>query len=425
MPGYGKQTAKAGRAFWRARRDMTQVVNVYQQGSLLAANFNHLWATALNRDDIGYFAMLHDDIGAEDFWLDTLIGEMESEGLDILGVPIPIKDMRGVTSLAIHEPGDNWRIRCRLSMADIFSLPETFTSEDLGAPLLLNTGCWVCRFDPAWREKVHFTINDEIVYDTGLKRFIAITEPEDWYFSRLLHELGLKIGATRKVHAVHTGEVEFLNSHPWGQCSYDREYVSKSPVPEVDRDGFRYPRGVKGWLSYDEGKALWRLARGKRVLEIGSYCGLSTICMAQAAGRVVAIDPHDGRGTAHPGTDTHAEFWANIHRHDLKNVECIRGTSSDVLRQSERLGTLADLKAFNLIFIDGAHDTESVRTDIRHALPLLAPGGLLAFHDYDKPGQPIDPGVKVAVDELVANGGEILEISDRLAVVRPPALVEA
>jgi hypothetical protein len=43
MPGYGKQTAAAGRGFWRACADMSQVHNPYENGSLLAANFNSLW----------------------------------------------------------------------------------------------------------------------------------------------------------------------------------------------------------------------------------------------------------------------------------------------------------------------------------------------------------------------------------------------
>jgi protein-L-isoaspartate O-methyltransferase len=47
-----------------------------------------------------------------------------------------------------------------------------------------------------------------------------------------------------------------------------------------------------------EGKALAEMARGKRVLEVGSYCGLSTVCMARTAKHVVSVDPHDGRGTA-------------------------------------------------------------------------------------------------------------------------------
>ena len=72
MPGYGKQTAAAGRGFWRASADMRSVWNYYQAGSLLACNFNQLWCLALNLqrqgERVDYFAMLHDDVAPEDFW---------------------------------------------------------------------------------------------------------------------------------------------------------------------------------------------------------------------------------------------------------------------------------------------------------------------------------------------------------------------
>ena len=240
MPGYGKQTAAAGRALWRASRDMNSVCVEYQAGSLLACNFNKLWCTALTMahrgERLDYFAMLHDDIGAEDFWLDRLLYELEENQLDVLGVVVPIKDCRGMTSIALHQDGDNWEVDCRLTMRDVFALPETFTGADLdGRQLLLNTGCWVCKWDQEWARQVHFEINDRIVFDKGTNAYRPQNESEDWYFSRLLHELGLKIGATRKIEVVHQGEIEFTNARAWGSEPFDRESPRRrrttSPVP--------------------------------------------------------------------------------------------------------------------------------------------------------------------------------------------------
>jgi len=176
MPGYGKQTAAAGRSLWRASRDMSGVAVEYSAGSLLACNFNKLWCTALNMvhagERVDYFAMLHDDIGCEDFWLDKLIAELEEKQLDVLGVVVPIKDTRGVTSIALHHEGDNWNPECRLTMRDVYQLPETFTSADVGGfPLLLNTGCWVVKWNQEWCRKVHFTINDRIIFDRGCNMY--------------------------------------------------------------------------------------------------------------------------------------------------------------------------------------------------------------------------------------------------------------
>lgn len=234
MPGYGKQTAFAGRAFWRACADMSGVACEYRCGSLLAANFNKLWCSALNMvhrgERVDYFAMLHDDVAPPDFWLDSLIEELEANQLDILGVVVPIKDQRGLTSLALHDEGDNWRPKCRLTMTEVFALPETFTSEDVGSPLLLNTGCWVCKFDSDWVDKVHFEINDRIIFNVQLDCYENQTEPEDWFFSRLLHEQRLRIGATRKVPVLHRGEIDFTNSIPWGKCEFDSESLTGSLI---------------------------------------------------------------------------------------------------------------------------------------------------------------------------------------------------
>jgi hypothetical protein len=222
QPGYGSLTAGAARGFWRASKTPERVTFKYVEGSLLAQGFNALWCTALNMRLSGercdYFAMLHADVEPADGWLDVLTGEMEARNLDLLSAVVPIKDGHGLTSTALARPdGDTWGALCRLSMREVYDLPETFTSEDTGHPLLVNTGCWVCRFDPEWARKVHFRINDRIVFNKALGLYQAQVEPEDWYFSRLCHELGLRIGATRKVRLDHAGRVHYPNTHPVGQ----------------------------------------------------------------------------------------------------------------------------------------------------------------------------------------------------------------
>lgn len=422
MPGYGELTAGAARGFWRATRlPDSHVVRQYNEGSLLAQNFNTLWVTALNRvhrgERVDYFAMQHADIEPCDYWLDMLIDELEARDLDVLGVVAPIKDQKGMTSIALaHETGDSWRIKCRLTMSDVYRLPETFTSDDIGHPILLNTGLWVCRFGE-WTKQVRFTINDRVAFDTKLDRYVAQVEPEDWYFARLCHELGLKIGCTRKIPLDHRGVARFTNTRPWGTQFHDQAWADESPVPTVDADGFRFPFDVEGWLRFEEGKALFNLAKGKRVLEIGSYCGKSTICLAQSANEVHSIDPHDGRGTAVP-QDTSEALRTNLWNYGVKGkVNIIRGCfNADDVRQVES----GFSPPFDLVFIDGAHDYDSVRSDIENASRVLAPGGLLAFHDYHSS---CDPGVTAAVDELLADGGELLSTHSTLAVVRPPAAI--
>lgn len=424
MPGYGSVAPGAARGFWRATADPSLIWE-YREGSLLASNFNKLWCVALNRvrrgQRIDYFAMIHADVQPQDFWLDVMIDELERHSLDVLCAVVPIKEpMRGCTSLALdHEGGGDWEPKCRLTMHEVYRLPETFTSEDVGAPLLCNTGLWVCRFDQSWAPLVHFEVRDRIVLDEATGLYRPQVEPEDWGFSRTCHQLGLRLGATRKVRLTHRGDAEFPNFQPWGQ-EFDAEYVAQSQLPPQSLDGFRFPYDVEGWLLHQEGQALAELARGKRVLEIGAYCGKSTCCLAQTALKVTCIDPFDGRATPH-AMSTLDQLLAAAERYGVADrVYPIVGTTDAAAPELIAAG-----EQFDLIFIDGDHTEDAVQTDIRFARELLAPGGLLAFHDYRRSAGEHDgrwdPGVTAAVDALVAAGGELISTHATVAVVRPPA----
>lgn len=409
-PGYGGMTFGAACGIFRASAKLNVHIE-HGSGSLLAQNFNIAWAGALNKahqgERIDYFAMLHSDCEPEDLWLDTLIAEMEAKGLDILGVVAPIKDPRGVTSTALARPdGDTWRVHCRLTLAEIFRLPETFTSEDVGYPLLLNTGCWVCRFDESWAREVHFTVNDRIAFDPNKDVYFVQTEPEDWFFSRLLHEMGKKIGATRKIKLGHRGDMVFGNTRAWGENLFDREYLTESVVKSPPPPDW-FPHDAAGWLTVAEGTELAEMAAGKNVLEIGSYCGRSTVCLAQKANAVYAVDTFDGRGTAMEG-DTFPLFKKNLKRFGVDGrVHPLVGTSAAILPNLP--------PTFDAVFIDGSHDYESVKRDAELARAVLRPGGLLAFHDCSEN----DPDVRRAVGGLIRAGAEVLRQVDSLVVIRP------
>lgn len=432
MPAYGGMSAFAALAFHRPSLRPVKIdgieypldVTINTAGSsLLAHNMNHLWCWTLSHAHQGrqvdYFAMMHSDIEPPMGWLDHLVEEMHAFNLDVLGVVSPIKDQKGYTSIALHrEDGYTWKPHCRLTMREIYQLPETFTEKDIGYPILLNTGLWVCRWNMEWARKIHFTINDRIVFDTTHDLYRPEVEPEDWYVSRLFHELNLKVGCTRKVRLDHRGEAVYSNGFPWGTEDYDTQHVEKSVLAgQIETDGFRFPYDVDGWLLPQEGRALYDLARDKGVLEIGSYCGKSTICLAQSARSVVAVDPHDGSGTPKP-RDTWMEFNANLDHY---------GVAAIVIPWRGRMADLYPDGTVDLVFIDGAHDLDSVRQDIESARRFLKPDGLIAFHDYrSSPGQidgRWDPGVTEAVDEFLAAGAELVSQHGTIAVVKPPVKV--
>lgn len=428
MPCHGAPEMAAARGLFRAAsgKGGLKVQASFLSGSLLNANCNGLVAWACNAQRVqgrrvDYFGVLHADVCPhEDFWLEALIAELERSGLDLLSVAVPVKDGRGLVSTALGHPGpqDYTRAFCRLSLAELYKLPETFTAADLGhpdRPLLVNTGCFVCKFDWRWAEKVVFQDVNRLIWDDELGQYRVETFPEDWNFARQCVALGLKVGCTRKVLVEHRGPQSFSNAGPWGDFEFDREYLDGPAVkvPEEPPGGWQFPHEVGGWLTETEGRILAEVAEGKRVLEVGSYLGRSTICLAQKAKSVDCVDPFDGRATPEP-KPCREKFAENLRRHNQAHkITAHVGTFSDVAPHL--------WAGFDFIFIDGDHRYESVKADIENALRLLKPGGVLAFHDYDRPG---DEGVTQAVDELIGGGAKLFARVDHVAFVRPAAAAE-
>lgn len=193
-------------------------------------SFNMNWCAALNAKKaypISDWAMIHDDVCPEGPWLDVLMDERDRTGADVVAAAIPIKNGKGLTSTAVDYPGYEWKPR-KLSMTELFELPETFGAEDVpwrepGACLLPNTGLWVCKFDD-WCEKICFQFQDRIV-KTKNGDFQPQFIPEDWDFGRQLAQLGLKVMVTRKVKLYHERK-EFHNHSQWGGQTKDEEFFT-------------------------------------------------------------------------------------------------------------------------------------------------------------------------------------------------------
>lgn len=135
---------------------------------------------------------------------------------------------------------------------------------------------------------------------------------------------------------------------------------------------------VPGWLTKAEGDQLRELARGKRVLELGSYLGRSTVAMAEVALEVVSLDWHGGDDGTGPA-NTLASFRAN-----LASLAVAEFVTVMVGRIEDRSHELDD-HSFDLVFIDSAHDERSVERDTAVARRVVKPGGVIAYHDWQYP----------------------------------------
>jgi len=195
------------------------IIPISPRGSLLSCIFNVAWGAALDAWEAGKadgFAMGHDDVECDPGTYSILADELERSGADILSVVVPIRGDEGVTSTALDNvTADPWKPQ-RLTMTETLKLPETFTEKDVGAPLLLNTGLWICKFGP-WATTptdLVFTVQDAIEKRNG-KRHTRVF-PEDWNFSRQARERGAKLAATRKIKVLHHGDQAWPNFMAWG-----------------------------------------------------------------------------------------------------------------------------------------------------------------------------------------------------------------
>lgn len=396
------------------------------KSSMLCESFNHGIAVAKN----GKFdecAMLHSDMVADQGWLCRMALARKECGADILNAVAMIKDERGLTNNAIAYDTD-WRSRKRrLTIKECAGLPDIFTIEDIrrvidpnALMLLPNPGCLIMGMGE-WFYKWPGFYTESYIEDLGHGVFQAREISEDWLLGYYAHEHGIKVAATTRIKTDHIGKKKYSTRQPYG-IDVDREYFQSIGQPYVGPGRWVFPGEVDGWLTSIEGVGLARLADGKRVLEIGSYRGRSTICMAQTAKEVVAVDPHDGRATDQPGP-TLQPMLSNLGRYQCTNVTIQQCTSEQFFADYEG-------ERFDFVFIDGNHSYDCVKRDAEIAVSLLTDGGLIAFHDYrlypsEHDGR-WDPEVTKAVNDwMKETGSTLVQRHGSVGVVALPAGVLA
>jgi len=172
---------------------------------------------------------------------------------------------------------------------------------------------------------------------------------------------------------------------------------------------FVFAEDVPSAVTRDECHKLAALAEGKAVLELGAHLGRSTIALCSTARIVHSVDWH--LGDIHAGhMDSLPKFIQNLAVYKLRQkVVAHVGRFADVL-------PLFRSGLFDLAFLDGLHQTTAVEDDTRMILPLMKPGGIIAFHDY---GQR-QFGVTEAVDRFVKSRNLRKDGVRTLAVVYLP-----
>ena len=154
---------------------------------------------------------------------------------------------------------------------------------------------------------------------------------------------------------------------------------------------------VKGFLSDKEAKKLQELFLKVHhlgsVLEIGTYCGKSTLNFALIAkkidGLIYTVDHHTGSEEHQLGEEYHdedlydkrlkkfntlPEFLKNLRSSNLgKFIIPIISKSSDASKTFS--------ESISLLFIDGGHSLEAALCDYNSWKDKICSGGLLVIHD--------------------------------------------
>jgi predicted O-methyltransferase YrrM len=239
----------------------------------------------------------------------------------------------------------------------------------------------------------------------------------DGHFSECAFSDGVVIDARESI--------TFEHMHPaFGKSEMDETYArsndrfhyqSGKGIWERIKNGVRVSTDVEGWCDY---RGLYShiakvLPEGAEVVEIGSWQGQSIIHFCQRlqdigkTAKVHCVDTFKGEQNQPEHLQIVEEHGGSILGKFTENItaagvsEMIRVTVGD---SAESALNFAD-GSMDFIFIDAAHDYDSVVKDLAAWWPKLKPGGIFAGHDY--PWHEVEK----AVDEhAAANGYTVAQV---------------
>jgi predicted O-methyltransferase YrrM len=163
-------------------------------------------------------------------------------------------------------------------------------------------------------------------------------------------------------------------------------------------------RRTRGFMPDDEGRALFEAARRagqadlpdakpSTFVEIGAWCGKSTVYLgaaAEATGAVLlSVDHHRGSEENQAGWEYHEADLVDAEAGRIDTLLHWRRTMTTAGLESTVVGLVGDSptiatrwdRPLAFCFIDGGHGEEPAWADYRGWSPHVAVGGWLAIHD--------------------------------------------
>ena len=153
---------------------------------------------------------------------------------------------------------------------------------------------------------------------------------------------------------------------------------TKGFLPDVEADALRSAAAV---------------AQPSTWLEVGTYCGKSTVHLGSVArdrgAHLVTIDHHHGSEENQPGWEWHDPTLVDPYTGRMDTLPLLRHTLADADLESTVSVIVASTQQaaswwrtpIALLFLDGNHTEQTAQHDYAAFSAHLVPGGLLAVHD--------------------------------------------
>jgi predicted O-methyltransferase YrrM len=164
----------------------------------------------------------------------------------------------------------------------------------------------------------------------------------------------------------------------------------------MDPERRQLAEAARGFMPPDEGLALFEAGQAAQPgawLEIGSYCGKSTVYIGTAAAArgaiLFALDHHRGSEENQPGWEWHEPDLVDPRTGLIDTLPHFRQTIHEagldasvvaLVGESVPIATVWSTE-LTFLFIDGGHGSEPAHADYEGWVPHLAVGATLAIHD--------------------------------------------
>ena len=161
-------------------------------------------------------------------------------------------------------------------------------------------------------------------------------------------------------------------------------------------------------ISLDEGELLTMLVRltdARQAVEVGTFTGYSSICIARGL-------PDDG----HLLCCDVSEEWTSVARRYWQRAGLTDRISLQIGPAVETLRALPTEESLDFAFIDA--DKTGYASYVEEVLPRLRPGGLMVLDNMLRDGRVLDP--QDESDRAIAELNEALVADDRVDVVLLP-----